>query len=271
MRKLFFIILACAVFMCGCVSNEEYENMASQYQAQLAEKDEQIAEKDEQIKKLEDKIDNLRNDSSILLSRIREAYFLENYEKVVELYNRLHEIHPDSADDKTARELYKSARIEINVKREETEKRQKELRQEKVRNTIRIYKSYVADVDSAGGVDIQIAWENTSDKNIDYITFTVEVYNGVNDIISCEIKDTSTFKLKETGPIYPGGGTLKSKGVEFEIGGKPVEVDNFYGSTWENVLYNNTAKKVLIKNILIEYSDDSTARLSGDDIELAFY
>ncbi|MGN1303782.1 MAG: hypothetical protein ACI4YB_01975 [Oscillospiraceae bacterium] len=267
MKKLLLSILACAILFCGCVSDKEYEelkNQVEQYQYELSQKDEQIAQ-------LENKYETYKNSAGIQLSRIREAFFLEKYENVVYLTEQLYENHPDSQEYSAALDLYQTAKIRVaNQKKKEQQDREKE-RKDKMRNTLRIYQSIVSEVDSAGGADIQISWENTSDKTINYITFTVEVYNGVGDLISCEITDKSSFGLKITGPVYSGGGSLKSKVFEYKLGKEPVEVDKFYGSIWENVLYNKTAKKIVIKNILIEYSDDSTVRISDDDLKYLYY
>lgn len=263
MKKLIICIMVCSVLLCGCVSDKEYEEMKSQYENQLAEKDSQIS-------KLEKRYDSLKNDSSVQLSRIREAFFLENFEQVISLTEHLYETHPESDEYSEALDLSKTAQIRINNKEKAEQKQRQKEKQEEIEKTLRIYQSRISSVDSAGGVDIQISWENTSEKTVNYITFTVEVYNGVNDLISCEIKDESQFKLKQTGPMKPGEGSEKTQEVKFVDGGAK-RVDKFIGTVWKNVLYNETAKKFVIKNILIEYSDNTNVEISEDDLKYAFY
>lgn len=266
MKKLLLSILACAIMFCGCVSDKEYAELKKQvehYQYELSQKDEQIAQ-------LENKYETYKNSAGIQLSRIREAFFLEKYESVVYLTEQLYENHPDSQEYSDALDLYQTAKIRVaNQKKKEQQDREKE-RKDKMRNTLRIYQSIVSEVDSAGGVDLKVSYNNTSDKTINYITFTVEVYNAVGDIVSDEITDKSIFKLKETGPISPGGGSIKSTKYEYKRG-EAKEVDVYYGTVWENALYNKTAKKLVITDILIEYSDDSTVRISGDDLKYLYY
>lgn len=263
MKKLLLALFACTVLLCGCVSDEDYDEMKIQYEAKLSQKDEQIT-------KLETELNDLKNSASIQLSRVREAFFLGKYQQVVNLTEQLYKTHPDSDEYLAAAALSKTAQrnIDDQAKKEEQEREQR--RKEKMQNTLRIYQSIVSEVDSAGGVDLKVSYNNTSDKTINYITFTVEVYNAVGDIVSDEITDKSIFNLKETGPIGPGGGSIKSTKYEYKRG-EAKEVDVYYGTTWENVLYNKTAKKIVITGILIEYSDDSTTKISGDDLKYLYY
>lgn len=59
----------------------------------------------------------------------------------------------------------------------------------------------ILDIDSVGGVTINISWLNTSGKTIKYIYFSVTPYNRVNDVQRCTIKNKSTIKCQVTGPI----------------------------------------------------------------------
>lgn len=266
MKRVLLAVISCVILLCGCVSNKEYAELKAQNEQYLV----QLSQKDEQIAQLENKYNSLKNSAGIQLSRIREAFFLEKYETVVYLTEQLYESHPDSQEYSDALDLYRTAKIRVENKKKSEQKERENKQKERMRNTLRIYQSIVSDVDSVGGVDLQISYCNTSEKTINYITFTVEVYNGVGDIISDEITDNSVFKLKETGPIYSGGGSLKSKQYEYKRG-EAIPVDVFYGTIWENALYNKTAKKVVITNILIEYSDNTSTTISGDDLSLLYY
>ena len=75
--------------------------------------------------------------------------------------------------------------------------------QQSVRDIIEVYELYVSDIDYAGGVDMGIAFTNTSDKTIKYIHFYVRPYNAVGDSLSCDIRGYSNFDAYLTGPLEP--------------------------------------------------------------------
>lgn len=92
-------------------------------------------------------------------------------------------------------------------------------------------------VNSAGGANVWLSFINNSPKSIKYVWFSVTFYNNVDDLVSCEIQNTNTRTLKETGPIETGG----------QGGGK-----------WEAVIYNNSTEYIKIKSIKIQYMDNTT-------------
>lgn len=127
------------------------------------------------------------------------------------------------------------------------------------RKTLRIHDKWVKDIDSVGGVDISIAWENMSPKTIKYIYFTVTPYNAVGDVVSCRITDDSTVRVYCTGPYaqYEGG--------YFQFDGY------LFGSTWENVWYRNSVDYFTIDKVEIEYMDGSNVTLSGEDLKETYF
>lgn len=96
---------------------------------------------------------------------------------------------------------------------------------------------------SAGGVDCNITFWSFGDI-IKYITFWVEPYNAVNDVVSCEIKDKSEISIKYTGPTKTSD---------------PTKI------VLENAWYNHTIKTVKINKVKIELTNDSI--YETDDIE----
>lgn len=91
-------------------------------------------------------------------------------------------------------------------------------------------------VNSAGGANVWLSYVNNSPKSIKYVWFSVTFYNNVDDLVLCEIQNTSTRTLKETGPIIVGG-----KG----------------GGEWEAAIYNNSTEYIKIKSIKIQYMDNT--------------
>ena len=76
--------------------------------------------------------------------------------------------------------------------------------QEDVQNILKIVNADIYRIDSAGGVSVDIGWENTSDKTIKYITFEVCAYNAVGDPVRCQIRGYYNKELTHTGPYGPG-------------------------------------------------------------------
>lgn len=83
---------------------------------------------------------------------------------------------------------------------------------------------------SAGGVDCNITFWSFGDV-IKYITFWVEPYNAVDDVVFCEIKNKSEIKIKYTGP---------------------TETSDPTSIVLKNAWYNHTIKTVKINKVKIE-------------------
>lgn len=99
---------------------------------------------------------------------------------------------------------------------------------------------YWSQHNSAGGVDVYIAFRNKGEKTIKYVVFTVIPKNAVGDVVECEISGKSTANLKFTGPLAPnsisGGGWV----------------------SWGTVWYNYTLTTAVMTKIQIEYMDGTT-------------
>jgi hypothetical protein len=122
---------------------------------------------------------------------------------------------------------------------------------EQAKKIIRISKFRTSFPNSAGGVDFSISWQNKSEKVIKYANFTVEAYNAVDDIVSCEIRGNSEFTGQVTGPIKQNKWN--------------------YNDTWANAWYNSTVKKIKVKQVEIEYMDGSKTSISGKVINAILY
>lgn len=112
-------------------------------------------------------------------------------------------------------------------------------------SSIEISSPYTPSPNSAGGVDVCHTIFNASEKSMKYITFTYIPYNSVGDILSCTVKRQSEMSCKVTGPFTPGQESYLH---------------------WENVWYNPTVVDAKIKEVKIQYMDDTEETIAGEDI-----
>ena len=112
-------------------------------------------------------------------------------------------------------------------------------------SVIRIDETRLGYPNSVGGCDYHLYFTNLSSKTIKYLRWSGQVYNRVNDPVYCEIRRTSTFSGRDTGPIAPG-----------ENG----------GGCWDCIVYNYAADTVKLNSITIDYTDGSHFSLSASDI-----
>ncbi|MBQ9162775.1 MAG: leucine-rich repeat domain-containing protein [Clostridia bacterium] len=129
---------------------------------------------------------------------------------------------------------------------------------EEVQKIVQVHDVYVAEINSADGVDMRISWTNTSDKTIKYIHFYVEPYNSVGDKMYCDIRDHSRFDAYVTGPCEPG-----YKGY-YNVG------ETYYGDKWETCWYNSSIKTIKLTGIKIIYMDGSVVDLDNSAAQMAF-
>ena len=102
---------------------------------------------------------------------------------------------------------------------------------------------------SVGGCDYYLKYTNNSSKTIKYLYWTGITYNAVDDPVSCEIRRTSTFSGKNTGPIASG-----------ESG----------GGYWDCIVYNYSADYMRLTQIRIIYMDGSSINIGAADIARLF-
>ena len=136
-----------------------------------------------------------------------------------------------------------------------------------IKERVKIYGTYIH-VNSADGVSVYIQWENLSQKEIKYIHFKTELYNRVNDLLSCDVSDDEAQWLYQTGPIPQGKGMYNCISVSSSNGGdrpfrpdvsyseyKEDEENGWEGQYWDCIWYNSQAYYVKIVGIEIEYMD----------------
>lgn len=133
----------------------------------------------------------------------------------------------------------------VEIAREDSIKKAKHA--ETVKNTVKINSYYLSSPNSVGGVDAYFYYTNLNDKTIKYLTWEGYPLNAVGDAVSCTVRDRVYYRGRDTGPIKKG-----QKG----------------GGCWSNAWYNNTAKKMIIKEISIEYMDGSSFVIEGVDLYL---
>ena len=114
----------------------------------------------------------------------------------------------------------------------------------KTAEIICINKSILGEPNSAAGCDYFFEYTNNSPKTIKYLNWEGTVHNAVNDKVFCEIRNTSSFRGEDVGPVEPN-----AKG----------------GGRWETIIYNWSAKSFKIASIVITYMDGSKVTISGKD------
>jgi len=102
---------------------------------------------------------------------------------------------------------------------------------------------------SVGGVDVNITWQNISDKDIKYITFFVEFYNAVGDKVPNDINRLlQGASLKATGPYRAN----QSQSTLL---------------TWKNVWYNKSIDKTVITKIEVIFMDNSSVSFVSSELD----
>ncbi len=90
-----------------------------------------------------------------------------------------------------------------------------------------------------------LSFINMSKKTIKYLTWYGKVKNAVGDYISCEVKHTSSFSGKYTGPC---------------------EAYSFDDAYWEPVLFNSTADQMVLSSVKINYTDGTSVTITGQSL-----
>ena len=102
---------------------------------------------------------------------------------------------------------------------------------------------------SAGGVDLDIKFTNTSFETIKYINYTVRAYNSVGDPAGGEIRSSSYRNLNDTGPHRAG------------------DTDE---SHWGTLYYNWSIECVQVTKASIEFMNGKKKTYSGKSLEKLF-
>lgn len=113
-------------------------------------------------------------------------------------------------------------------------------------NSIKVLE-FKHNVNSAGGVDVDIQFSNISQKTIKYVTFKIGVFNRVFDRINCTITHKNYFEVLYTGPLNKGATDKKH---------------------WDPSYYNKDTYKAFITGVNIEYMDGAKLDVKGDELML---
>ena len=158
---------------------------------------------------------------------------------------------------------------EINIRMDEIEKDSREYldialenieaervaREKELKNTIRIDGVWTSEPDFLGGVKLYINFTNMSENTIKYITFGIQLYNAVGDIVKCQLTGSipgDTYGCHYTGPCEKGDGLSGT--------------DVYYGK-----YYNSSIDHAKLVSVDIEYMDGSTVSIDGDEINIIQY
>lgn len=99
------------------------------------------------------------------------------------------------------------------------------------------------DINSVGGVEVDIEFKNRSNKQIAYVYFTLKFYDRMGNAAYCEIQHTHTQRLQYTGPINAGS---RKTGY------------------WDPLIYNFSTAAVKPLTIEIEYTDGTKITITSD-------
>jgi hypothetical protein len=98
---------------------------------------------------------------------------------------------------------------------------------------------------SAGGVTVDIDFQNISNKTMRRVAFTITPYDEKGIQIAGENNKNSETELTAEGYFRSEGG--------------------YYSRNWENVWYSSTIKYLQVNAVTITYLDDSTLTISNPD------
>lgn len=140
-----------------------------------------------------------------------------------------------------------STYVDTTAVTDDTPSAQYEEHKKEVMNSIKIERAYLSSPNSAGGVDAIISFENVSGKTIKYVLWEGKAKNAVGDFVLNEIGYDEDFGGRYTGPM----GTGKSETAR-----------------WDCVIYNNTAERLVLTKIKVQYMDGTEVVISKDEIPL---
>lgn len=149
---------------------------------------------------------------------------------------------------KVDKEKQKSINAEKAAEKKKQDSIKRAERIDLLKHTIKIKKAYLSSPNSAGGVDAHFIWKNVSKKTVKYLNWSGYPINAVGDPVSCEVRRVTESGGMVTGPIKPGA-------------------TYGYGTYWECLWYNYSAKKLVLTEINIEYMDGSYINISKDELK----
>lgn len=188
---------------------------------------------------------DIEYENKYLIEEMTDAFFDKDYSLFEEKSKEIQERYPDSMDYEMAQvylDMYKDIKVEEETETENIN----------YKDYIQLLKVWTSNPNSAGGIDLHIKWKNVSDKTVKYAYFECDLYNAVDDRVSCDIRDYYTFRGKITGPIAPG---------------------TIYGDNvlWETAWYNNSGKYPKVIGIELEYMDGTRVTIPQNKMDELFY
>lgn len=119
-----------------------------------------------------------------------------------------------------------------------------------LKHTIRLFYARVDDVNSVGGVSVQLKFKNISDKTIKYLDWRGYCLNAVGDIVFNDINRYDyDFSGRYTGPLKSGA---------------------IASPYWDCIIYNSSAKKLHVAGIDLEYMDGSKIHIAEKDLKYLY-
>lgn len=115
-----------------------------------------------------------------------------------------------------------------------------------LKKSVKITTTKLSSPNSAGGCDATIYYKNISNKTIKYFDWTGYCINAVGDRVLCEIRRDEIYRGRDTGPVRPG---------------------KYSGGTWDCIIYNWSAKKIILTGVEIEYTDGSYLNISQNELK----
>jgi hypothetical protein len=94
---------------------------------------------------------------------------------------------------------------------------------------------------AAGGVGVELEFENVNDKTISSILFSITPYNDEGRPVACDVRHGTCSVLKATGPFRPS---------------------TQYTRFWENVWYSSAISCLQVDSITVRYLDDTTQMIN---------
>ena len=218
MKKISILLLGIALFLTGCATNTDTINNENA---------------------------DIEYENEYMIEEMKDAFFNQDYSQFEEIVKDIQQLYPDSKDSMLAQvylDSYNNAKADEQTETDSID----------YKKYIQLLKAWTSEPNSAGGIDLYIKWKNVSDKTVKYAYFECDLYNAVDDRVSCDIRNHYTFRGKITGPISPG----------------TIYGDN---TLWETAWYNNSGKYPKVIEIELEYMDGTKVTIPQNKIDKLFY
>ena len=105
-----------------------------------------------------------------------------------------------------------------------------------------VFMAYGQEPNSAGGITVDIDFQNTGTKTIKSIVFTLTPFDAEGRQVSCEVNRKGATDLTATGYFRADSG--------------------YYSKYWENVWYSRVIKYIRVTAVAITYLDGTTQVLN---------